>query len=83
MKAFLLVAFLAFVSCDIDLKTFDWSTVKPLAEIEEWRNAHPNFEARTAHPSTYPPRPRRILNGDIANRFEYPYVAGVMLHFNT
>lgn len=80
MKFILCAAFLAYASCEIDLKTFDWSSVKPLTEIKEWREAHPNFEAvKSAHPS----RSGRILNGDIATATDLPYMAGVMLHFDS
>lgn len=83
MKFLIFVALFAFVSCEIDFSTFDWSSVKPLTEIKEWRDAHPNYDAiKNAHPST-PSRFRRILNGDIANANEYPYMVGVMLHFDT
>lgn len=72
-------AFFAFASCEIDLKTFDWSTVKPLSEIKEWQDAHPN------HANIQSPFPRapRIINGDIASPTDFPYMAGVMLHFDT
>lgn len=84
MKLILFATVLAVASCEIDLKTFDWSTVKPLHEIKEWQEAlqeaNPNYDAiRLAHPS----RPNRILNGDIAGPTQYPYIVGVMLHFNT
>lgn len=80
MKLILFVAFLALATCELNLNTFDWSAVKPLTEIKEWQDAHPNFKAiKKAHPS----RPGRILNGDIAGPTDYPYIAGVMLHFDS
>lgn len=84
MKFLVLVIFFAFASCgDIDLKTFDWSSVKRLPEIKEWSDAHPNYdEVRAAHPSLPQTRSRRILNGDVADRLEYPYVVGVLLHYD-
>lgn len=80
MKFTVFTVLFAFASCEIDLKNFDWSTVKPLTEIEEWREAHPNFEAlKSSHPSRSP----RILNGEIASATELPYMAGIMLHFDS
>lgn len=80
MKIFLFVIFFTFANCDLDLKNFDWSSVKPLSEIKEWREAHPNYDAiKSAHPSRSP----RILNGEVASPTELPYMAGVMLHFDS
>lgn len=80
MKFIFLAVIFTFVSCEINLSTFDWSTLKPLTEIEEWRQAHPNFEAlKSAHPS----RSGRILNGNIVNPTEFPYLVGIMLHFDS
>ena len=80
MEFLLFAVILAFVSCETDLKAFDWSSVKPLTEIKEWREVHPNFgTVRNAYPSKL----RRILNGDVAAATDFPYMAGVMLHFDT
>lgn len=80
MKLILFAALLVLACAEIDLNTFDWSTVKPLNEIKEWQDAHPNYDViRQSHPS----RPGRILNGEIASPVDYPYIAGVMLHFDT
>lgn len=80
MKLIFFVTFLALAlaSCE----EIDWSAVKPLHEIKEWQEAHPNFDIdaiRRMHPS----RPSRILNGEIAGATSYPYAAGVMLHFDS
>lgn len=83
MKFVLLAAIFALATCEIDLKTFDWSSVVPLSEVKEWREAFPNNdEIKQQHPS-YLERSKRILNGDIADSREYPYMVGVMLHFDT
>ena len=83
MKFLILAAICAFVSCEIDLATFDWSTVVPLHQIKEWQDAHPYVQAPEAAPSWNPPkRSGRILNGGVASPNEYPYMAGVMLHFD-
>lgn len=78
MKLIFFVTILAFgANCEID-----WSAVKPLHEIKEWQEAHPNFDLdaiRRMHPS----RPSRILNGEIADATSYPYAAGVVLHFDS
>lgn len=83
MKFVLLAAFFALATCEIDLKTFDWSSVVPLNEVKEWREAFPDYDSiKQQHPST-PPRSGRILNGEIPDPSEYPYMAGVILHFDT
>jgi secreted trypsin-like serine protease len=80
MKLFVLLASLAVASCEIDLKTFDWSSVKPLHEIDEWRQVHKNHaEFHVANPRLS----SRIINGDIAGSRQFPYMAGVLLHFDT
>lgn len=80
MKLLIVVSLLIFVNCEIDLKTFDWSSVKPLEEIKEWRDVQPkNAEVATVHSSRAP----RIVNGEIATQNEFPYMAGVILHFDT
>lgn len=84
MKFLLLAALIALANSESQSKTIDWSSVKPLNEIKEWRDAHPHIEAvKKNYAVIPPPRSRRILNGDIANPLEYPYVVGVMLHFDT
>lgn len=83
MKFVLLAAFFALATCEIDLKTFDWSTVVPLNEVKEWREAFPDYDAIKQQHLGYPARSRRILAGEIADSREYPYMAGVMLHFDT
>jgi secreted trypsin-like serine protease len=80
MKLFIFVIFLAVASCEFDLKTFDWSTVKPLPEIKEWCEVHKNHEKVQV---TNPRLSSRIINGDIAGSTEFPYMAGVLLHFDT
>ena len=80
MRLLIFVTFLVFASCEIDLKSFDWSSVKPLSEIKEWREVHKNHdEIKTSNPRLS----SRIINGDIAGSTEFPYMAGVMLHFDT
>ncbi|CRK90518.1 CLUMA_CG004155, isoform A [Clunio marinus] len=83
MKLIILATFLyAFVSCEINLNnSFDWSTVKPLWEIKEWREAHPERAALLSGSKS--PRMPRIINGELANPNDFPYVAGVLLHFDT
>lgn len=78
MKFVIFVAVLAVASCEIDLKTFDWSSVKPLSEIKEWREVHVNHGV-----VTNPRLSSRIINGDITGPTEFPYMAGVILHFDT
>lgn len=83
MKLVFLAAFFALATCEIDLKTFDWSSVVPLNEVKEWREAFPEYDSiKLQHPGTPVPS-RRILDGEIADANEYPYMAGVMLHFDT
>lgn len=80
MRLLIFVTVLAFASCEINLKSFDWSSVKPLSEIKEWREVHKNHdEIKTSNPRLG----SRIINGDIAGSTEFPYMAGVMLHFDT
>lgn len=80
MKYSVFVAVLAVVSCELDLKTFDWSSVKPLSEIKEWRETHPNrADIQIANPRLS----SRIINGDIAGSTDFPYMAGILLHFDT
>lgn len=78
----ILIFYVATVTCEINLKTFDWSSVKPLYEIIEWQKVHSNFIAppANAHPTARSPR---IIDGDIAGAVEFPYLAGVLLHFDT
>lgn len=85
MKLIIFVAIFAFASCDVDVKTFDWSSVRPLWEIEEWRAAHPKDAQLMTFASTFasPPRGSRILNGEVASPTDFPYMAGVMLHFDS
>lgn len=80
MKVLIFVTFFAFASCDIDLKSFDWSSVKPLSEIKEWREVH---KIRDEIKISNSRLSSRIINGDIAGSTEFPYMAGVMLHFDT
>lgn len=84
MKCLVFLAILALASCQIDLKSFDWSTVKPLEEIQEWRDAHPRYEVLMKQQlGVHPSRSRRIINGEIATALEFPYMAGVLLHYDT
>lgn len=80
MKLLIFSAIFAIASCEIDFKNFDWSTVKPLHEIKVWRDAHPSF---VDIGSEHRPRAPRIVNGEIASMTDFPYMAGVMLHFDT
>lgn len=79
MKFLILTALCALVRCEIDLQTFDWSTVRPLYEIKVWRDAHPSFVEADAIASRAP----RIVNGEIAAMTDFPYMAGILLHFDT
>lgn len=80
MRFLVFLSFLAVASCEADLKSFDWSSVKPLSEIKEWRDVHlKNNEAQVTNPRLS----SRIINGDIAGSTEFPYMAGVLLHFDT
>jgi secreted trypsin-like serine protease len=80
MNFLIFVAVLAVASCEIDLKTFDWSSVRPLSEIKEWREVHTNHAEIQV---TNPRLSSRIINGDIAGSIDFPYMAGVILHFDT
>lgn len=82
MKLLVFSIFIASSLCEINLKTFDWSSVKPLHEIKEWRDAHPNFVYH--HPTDVSQhRDRRIIDGEIAAATEFPYMAGILLHYDT
>lgn len=78
MKFFIFALFFVFVKSEIDFDNFDWSSVKPLHEIQEWRKVHSN-----AVPMEDVHRPPRIINGEIASIFDFPYMAGILLHFDT
>lgn len=80
MKILIIATVIVFVNCEINFETFDWSTVKPLHEIKEWRAAHPDYvPVNDVHTHRAP----RIINGDIALITDFPYMAGVLLHFDT
>lgn len=79
MKFLIFTAIFALATCEIDFKTFDWSTVKPLYEIKEWRDAHPSF---VDNAPAFKSRSPRIVNGEIAQMTDFPYMAGILLHFD-
>lgn len=41
MKVFLIFAIFAAVKSEFDPKSFDWSSVKPIAETKAYRNSYP------------------------------------------
>lgn len=80
MKFFTFVIFLSVAYCEFDSKSFDWTSVKPLSEIKEWREVHENHaKSKVVNPRLSP----RIIGGDIAGSTEFPYMAGILLHFDT
>lgn len=82
MKSILFVAIFALANCDVDLTSFD---VKPLWQIKEWREVHPKDAELMTFASTVTSLPRgsRIFNGEVAGPTDFPYMAGVMLHFDS
>lgn len=84
MKLIFFATILALASCEIDLKAFDWSTVKPQWEIKEWRDAHPKQAMMMALGAKgASPRGSRIFNGEIAGPTDFPYMAGVLVHYDS
>lgn len=72
------------VQSHVDLTNFDWDSVKPVNEIQEWRDAHPGLVAMEAeYNKLHTQRVGRIINGVLATPLEYPYMAGIILHFDT
>jgi secreted trypsin-like serine protease len=69
------------VFCEIDLKTFDWSSVKPLHEIQEWRSLHKNLIRPSIEVNQQ--RNGRIIDGEIASPTTFPYMVGILLHFDS
>lgn len=71
LSAIFLMFCVAFATCEINMKTFDWSSVKPLYEIEEWRKLHHKvipFENAVKHSSVRTPR---IIDGNFIYTFNF------------
>lgn len=70
----------------LDPETFDWSTVKPLRLIKEYREAYPKLFIDTepeVNEEVFNPlnRNRRILDGSIAGPTDFPWIAGILISF--
>lgn len=60
--AVIFMFYVAFVTSEINLETFDWSSVRPLYEIEEWRKVHSNVMIPPAN--AHPVRSPRVIDGN-------------------
>ena len=85
MKIFIIAFFLTFMKNEVFSEKIDWTSVKPLWAIREWRDSHPNPEKlpQITSETKFIPRNPRIINGEITGPTEFPYMTGVLLHFDT
>lgn len=87
MKLFLIFALFALAYGKFDPETFDpmkfdWSTVKPLGLIKEYREAFPKFFVDEETEEVFNPfRNGRILDGSIAGPTDAPWIAGILISF--
>lgn len=84
MKLLLVLLFVTLGSCELDPKTFDWSSVRPINQVPEWRSKFPHLvdEPLDETKRVYVERGGRIIRGSIASPTDFPFVVGVILHFD-
>lgn len=74
MKLIAFFALLVLASCEFDPKTFDWSSVKPITQIKEYRDAFPKFKyVDLDENARIFDRNGRILRGEIVGPTDYPW----------
>lgn len=84
MKLLLVLLFVTLGSCEFDPKTFDWSSVRPINQVPEWRAKFPQLidEPLDESKRVYVERGGRIIRGTIASPTDFPFLVGVILHFD-
>jgi hypothetical protein len=83
MKLIVFISLFVLAFAEFDPQTFDWSNVKPITEIKEYREAFPSRfvdvpiddEARVFN------RNGRIIRGDLAAPSDFPWAVGLVISF--
>lgn len=84
MKFLLVVAFFALASCEFNPETFDWTSIKPITQIKEYREAFPQVVAGdflNDERRVFVKRNGRIIRGEVASPTEFPFMVGLILSF--
>ena len=84
MKLLLILLVVTLVSSELDPKTFDWSSVRPINQVPEWRAQFPQLidEVLDDSKRVFVERGGRIVRGTVANPTDFPFQVGVILHFD-
>lgn len=83
MKLIAIFALLAFANCEFDPDTFDWSSVRPITQIPEYREAFPKWfkDDELDDSARVFDRNGRIIRGEIAEPTDFPWAAGIVISF--
>jgi hypothetical protein len=75
MKSVVVLALLAVVHCELNSENFDWTTLKPIQQIKEYREAFPRrFINEVADDSARVfDRNGRIIRGNVAGPTDFPF----------
>lgn len=82
MKILLTFAFLTFASCEFKIGEFDWTSIKPLSQIKEYREAFPHIvvgEFLNNDVRIFNHRDGRIIRGEHASPTDFPYMVSRVL----
>lgn len=83
MKLFVIFAFLVGMNCELNQENFDWTSLKPITQIKEYREAFPWRVAGEEFDDTARvfDRSGRIVRGELAGPGDYPFAVGLVISF--
>lgn len=80
MKYFVIFSIFVLVKSEFDPKTFDWSSVKPIAETKEYKAAF-SWRNDVEVSSRIFDRNGRIIRGEPAAPTDFPFSVGLVISF--
>lgn len=83
MKLIVILSFLVFAKSELNQENFDWTSLKPITQIKEYREAFPWRVAAEEFDESARvfDRNGRIVRGELAAPADYPFSVGLVISF--